>query len=360
MKKHLIIVSIIAAVLSVVLAYFSLNTDLIPFPYSAERESIDNLLKILFGIASVFFAIIITVFVYALLFFRSRPGDNGEGRPIKGNSTLERMWTLIPLIIVLVLAAYGGIVLNDMTKAGPPGSELEIDVTAARYSWQFDYPAYKVTSFELHVPVNQRIHILLQAKDVVHSFWVQEWGPKQDAVPGLTTEVRYTPNKIGQYQVQCSQLCGYGHTFMTAPAFVTSSNDFQTWIQQQQQKAPPTPIATPTPSGTATSPISPSSTPTPEGAGAATDLIAQNIAFDKSSITVKAGSQIIINFNNIDNVPHNFSVYTDSSAATPIFKGNIIGLGTITYTFTAPGSPGTYFFRCDVHPTMMTGTFIVQ
>ena len=184
MKKHLIIVSLIAAVLSAVLAYLSLNVDLIPFPYSTERESIDNLLKILFGIASVFFAIIITVFVYALLFFRSRPGETGEGRPIKGNAPLERIWTLIPLIIVLVLAAYGGIVLNDMTKAGPSGSELEIDVTAARFSWQFNYPAYNVTSYELHVPVNQRIHLLLQSKDVVHSFWVQEWGPKQDAVPG--------------------------------------------------------------------------------------------------------------------------------------------------------------------------------
>jgi cytochrome c oxidase subunit II len=356
LKKHLILVSIISAALAASLAYLSLNTNLIPYPASAERESIDDFVKVLFGIASVFFAIIITVFVYSLLFFRLRPGETGEGTPIRGNSYLERAWMLIPLIIVLVLSAFGGIVLNNMVKAGPAGSELEIDVTAARFSWQFSYPAYNITSYELHVPVNQRLHIRLQSKDVVHSFWVQEWGPKQDAVPGLVTEVRYTPNKNGQFLVQCSQLCGDGHTYMTAPAIVTSSDDFQKWVQQQQ-KAGPTPGASPPTS----SPTTPGASPTTPAA-VTIDLTAQNIAFDKTTITVKAGSQVTINFNNKDSgMPHNFAVYTDQNATQTIFKGNIItGPATATYTFTAPANPGTYFFRCDVHPTQMTGQFIVQ
>jgi plastocyanin len=68
-----------------------------------------------------------------------------------------------------------------------------------------------------------------------------------------------------------------------------------------------------------------------------------------------------INFNNMDSgIQHNFAVYTDPSAATTIFKGqNVTGPGTVTYTFTAPSTPGNYFFRCDVHPTIMTGTFKV-
>ena len=351
MRKHLIIVSVVAAALSAGLAYLALNTDLVPFPSSVERESIDGFLNILFGIASVFFAVIITIFVYSLVFFRQRPGETVEGKPIRGYSPLERAWTLIPLAIVLVLAVYGGLVLNNMIKAGPAGTELEIKVTAARFSWQFDYPAYNISSFELHVPVNQRLHIVLQSKDVVHSFWVQEWGPKQDAVPGITTEVRYTPNQTGEFLVQCSQLCGYGHTYMTAPVFVTSSEDFQKWVQQQ--KASPTPTSSPTPSPSAT---------TPPGAASNIDLTAQNIAFDKTTITVKAGSQVTINFNNKDSgVPHNFALYTDSSAKQNIFRGDIVtGAGTAVYKFTAPSTPGTYFFRCDVHPTQMTGQFIVQ
>jgi plastocyanin len=86
------------------------------------------------------------------------------------------------------------------------------------------------------------------------------------------------------------------------------------------------------------------------------------MAFDQSTITVSAGAQVTINFNNKDSgIPHNFSLYTDSSASKSLFIGQTItGPKTITYTFTAPATPGNYFFRCDVHPTIMTGTFAVQ
>jgi heme/copper-type cytochrome/quinol oxidase subunit 2 len=249
---------------------------------------------------------------------------------------------------------------------------MEIEVTAQRFSWQFFYPAYNVTSFELYVPVNQRLHFVMQSKDVVHSFWVQEWGPKQDIVPGMTTEVRYTPNVIGQYMVECSQLCGYGHTYMTAPVFVTSAADFQTWVTQQQ-KTPatttPMPMPMPTPTSTPGQPApSPTSTSVPPAtAPAATpqtniNLVAANISFDLSAITVPAGAKITVDFVNRDGgVPHNFAVYNDSTAAMPVFVGQIItGPATVTYTFTAPPTPGNYFFRCDIHPAQMTGTLVVR
>jgi plastocyanin len=111
----------------------------------------------------------------------------------------------------------------------------------------------------------------------------------------------------------------------------------------------------------------PSSTPTvssPVGTGNSVTigLTAKNIAFDKSTITVPAGAQVTINFDNQDSgIPHNFALYTDSSAKTSIFVGGkITGPKTTTYTFTAPATPGNYFFRCDVHPTQMKGTFVVQ
>ncbi len=90
-------------------------------------------------------------------------------------------------------------------------------------------------------------------------------------------------------------------------------------------------------------------------------LTAKNIAFDKGTISVPAGSTIVMTFvNNDANVPHNFALYTDSKATTKIFAGNFVtGVKTVTYTFTAPSNPGNYFFRCDTHPEIMTGTFIV-
>ncbi len=101
-------------------------------------------------------------------------------------------------------------------------------------------------------------------------------------------------------------------------------------------------------------------TPTPApGQSVTINLIAQNMAFDKSTITVPAGASVTINFNNEDTIPHNFALYTNSSASTSIFVGEVITSTTTTYEFTAPTTPGNYFFRCDVHPMTMTGTFVV-
>jgi cytochrome c oxidase subunit 2 len=354
---HLLIMCLVLLLLSGGLAYLFLHIDFIPHPASTERGMIDAFVKLLFGIAAVFFVVVITVFAYSLLFFRRRRGDNTDGAPIRGNAALEVVWTLIPLVVVVALGTYGAFVLNKMTVPPPVSdtaqSELQVNVLAFRFGWQFTYPSYDITSFELELPVNQPVLFQIQSKDVVHSFWVQEFGPKQDAVPGLTTELRVNPTEIGDFQVRCSQLCGYGHTLMVAPVHVVSASDFQSWVQQQQKSQTPTPSPTPSPT--------PTTTPTP-GQSVTIQLTAHNIAFNLSTITVPPGAQVTVDFNNEDSsVPHNFSVYDSPAAQKVIFQGKIItGPATTTYTFTAPATPGTYFFRCDVHPTIMTGSFIVK
>ena len=103
-------------------------------------------------------------------------------------------------------------------------------------------------------------------------------------------------------------------------------------------------------------------TPTAAAGGATTvDLTAENIQFDTSTITVPAGAQVTVNFNNMDDgIPHNFAVYDSSLRSEQIFVGDIItGPATTTYTFTAPSEPGTYYFQCDVHPDM-NGNFVVE
>lgn len=91
-------------------------------------------------------------------------------------------------------------------------------------------------------------------------------------------------------------------------------------------------------------------------------VTAMGMAFNTTTITVPAGAHLTITFNNNDEgVSHNIAFYTSSAATTVIYKGaRITGVSSITYTFDAPATPGTYFFRCDVHPTTMTGQFIVQ
>jgi glucose/arabinose dehydrogenase/plastocyanin len=90
-------------------------------------------------------------------------------------------------------------------------------------------------------------------------------------------------------------------------------------------------------------------------------LTAQNTAFSSATPTAPAGATVVMTFVNRDtNMPHNFALYTDASAATKVFAGDLVnGPATVTYTFTAPSKPGNYFFRCDIHPELMTGTFVV-
>jgi plastocyanin len=135
---------------------------------------------------------------------------------------------------------------------------------------------------------------------------------------------------------------------------------------------PSTPATTPptTPSSTTTPPttLPPTTTPpttlpptTPTGPSVTIDLIAHDIAFNLSTITVPAGAAVTVKFTNEDSgIPHNFAVYETSAAQHAIFQGQVItGPSSITYHFTVPSTPGDYFFRCDIHPTIMTGTFVV-
>ena len=96
------------------------------------------------------------------------------------------------------------------------------------------------------------------------------------------------------------------------------------------------------------------------GQSVAIYLRAYNIAFNLSTITVPAGAQVTVHFTNDDSFQHNFAVYDSSTATRTIFKGAIVtGPASTTYNFTAPSTPGTYFFRCDIHPTQMYGNFVV-
>ena len=92
------------------------------------------------------------------------------------------------------------------------------------------------------------------------------------------------------------------------------------------------------------------------------DIDAQSLAFDKHQLNASAGQPVTINFNNKDaGVTHNIAIYTDKSASSKIFGGALdAGPKVMTYNFTAPSTPGTYYFRCDVHPDTMNGQFIVQ
>lgn len=230
MRRISIVVVLI--LVSSVLVYFGLNSlGLLPVEASAQAETIDWLLNIELIAISFLFSIIVVPLIYSLVVFRRKPGEEGEGEDISGNTKIEIIWTLIPLLIVLGLAYLGAWSLGDALRVDPQA--MVVEVTAFQWGWKFYYPEFGVTTNELHLPVDKQILFEMEAQDVIHSFWVPEFRLKQDIVPGRTTEVRITPIELGNYTLRCAELCGTSHAYMTTPVVVVSTDDFDNWVQEQ-------------------------------------------------------------------------------------------------------------------------------
>jgi plastocyanin len=160
-----------------------------------------------------------------------------------------------------------------------------------------------------------------------------------------TTSYTFTNVSAGSHTISV-QLVNNNHTPLNPP--VVQKITFNVTAATTTSTAPTTPTTTTTTTTTGGTPVTIS-------------LVAQGMAFNMSTITVPAGVSVTMNFDNQDSgIPHNFAAYTNSSASTSIFVGQMInGPSKVTYTFTAPATPGTYYFRCDAHPFTMTGSFIV-
>jgi cytochrome c oxidase subunit 2 len=228
---------------------------------STAAPKIDDLLNVMIVVSSLVFSLVLVMLFYALWKFKAKPGDESDGEPIHGNTRLEVAWTLIPTIIVLFGGGYSWKVLNEIEK--PAENPITVDVFSQQYAWSFGYPGKDMafSEGELHVPVNRQVHFKLHAQDVIHSFWVPEWRIKKDNVPGITTTAIVTPDKVGAYQLICTELCGFGHASMRAKVVVEPPAQFREWVASLKMKVPQ-PLAESITQDTETNPV-------PVGAGGA-------------------------------------------------------------------------------------------
>jgi cytochrome c oxidase subunit II len=200
---------------------------------STAADDIDRLLDVMIVLSSFVFSIVIVMLSYSLYKWRVKPGDEGDGAPIHGNTRLEIAWTLIPTVIVLLAGALSWKTLDNIEAHD--ANRMVINVNSQQYEWSFQYPEQGgFTSRELHVPIDRQMEFKMHARDVIHSFWVPEWRIKKDNVPGITTRAYVTPDKIGTYSLICTELCGYGHATMRATVVVQSEADFNQWAAEQQ------------------------------------------------------------------------------------------------------------------------------
>jgi cytochrome c oxidase subunit 2 len=211
------------------------------FPESASTQAgpIDHLYDVLIWTSVPIFVLVTTIVLFSVVKFRMRPGEeNLDGPPIHGNTRLEVVWTAIPAIILVVLCSYSWIVLTDIEEA--KANEMRINVTGQQFAWTFEYPqsgGKPIKSNQLYLPKDRPVRFFVKALDVIHDFWVPAFRMKVDAVPGIETKYRITPNRLGTYPVVCAELCGLGHSVMRSTTHVVSPEDFDTWIAKQKAPA---------------------------------------------------------------------------------------------------------------------------
>jgi cytochrome c oxidase subunit 2 len=210
----------------------ALVPDWLPTPAGREAGRIDFVFWFVTVICVAIFAVVAAVIAYSVWKFRAAPDDESDGPPIHGHTGLEITWTAIPTALVVAISIASAIVLAKNGNAG--SNPMHVDVTAQQFAWSFSYPGHgKLTSGDLRLPVGRKVELRLKSLDVIHSFWVPEFGQKQDTVPGLTTKLVITPDRVGSYPVICTELCGLGHAVMRTSAIVMPAAAFDKWVNKQ-------------------------------------------------------------------------------------------------------------------------------
>jgi cytochrome c oxidase subunit II len=214
----------------------------------------------------------ISVFVLALLLIiiiRFNARANPTPSRTTHNTLLEVAWTIVPVIILVLIAIPSFRLL--FTELDVPTPDLTVKATGKQWYWSYAYPDNGNFEFdsllvaekdlkadqprlltvdnEMVVPVNKVVHVLVTGADVIHSFSVPSFGIKIDAVPGRINDTWFKATIQGTFHGQCSELCGKDHAFMPITVRVTDDKDFAAWAAQAKQKyaagasAPPTTLA---------------------------------------------------------------------------------------------------------------------
>jgi cytochrome c oxidase subunit II len=234
---------VIGAIASLLGIAAGLAIDWFPTAASSQSGPIDTLWDVLLICSVPIFVGVVCIILFCAREFRQRPGEEEmDGPPIHGNTRLEVIWTALPAVLLVSLCTYAYVVLRDVEEAPAAGSppEMRVEVFGEQFAWSFRYrtaEGQEVTTTRLWVPQNRSVLFAMRSKDVIHDLWVPAWRMKEDVVPGITTEYRVTPTRVGEYPIVCAELCGLGHAYMRQTAKVVPQAEFDAWLAERA--APP-------------------------------------------------------------------------------------------------------------------------
>ncbi len=227
---------------------------------------------------------LISLFVLGLLawiVFRYNKRSNPVPQRFTHNTKLEIAWTLIPVLILVFIAAFSFPLLFKYHNA--PKADVTLKATGNQWYWAYEYPDQKIAEYTSNpltedqskaknvpyrlavdnpivVPVGKTVKVLVAGADVLHAFFIPAFGVQITAVPGKVNEVWFQTEKTGTYYGQCNELCGVNHSFMPIEVDVVDQPSFDAWVAKH---------ATPAPAATPAAPAAPAAAPTTTAASAA-------------------------------------------------------------------------------------------
>jgi len=257
--KKLIVLFGLLLVPGIALADYTLNMTQ---GVTEISHDIYGLHQLVLWICTVAGILVFSVMIYSLINHRKSKGV--VAAQFHESATVEVIWTVIPLIILVAIAVPATGVLLDIEDSTK--SDVTIQVTGWQWKWQYNYRDADLSFFSnladdsnearqlgadpalkgkadhyllnvdkpLVVPVNKKVRLLLTSNDVIHAWWMPAFGVKRDAIPGYINESHFTATKTGIYRGQCAELCGPGHGFMPIVVKVVEQSEYDSWISGQK------------------------------------------------------------------------------------------------------------------------------
>jgi cytochrome c oxidase subunit 2 len=217
--------------------------DWFPKNISTFGGEIDAVFWLIFYITGIGFILSEAIIVYSII--RHRRRDGRKASFISGEKMSEFAWVLVPAAIVLLLDLGIDLVGSkawSKVKGETPAGDVQVQVTGKQFNWNFTYPGPDgkfgttddlMLENELHVPVNKKVRLALQAEDVIHSFFVPVMRLKQDCIPGREISAWFEATETGEYEIGCAELCGYGHYTMRGFLYVHTDEEYAGWLQER-------------------------------------------------------------------------------------------------------------------------------
>jgi cytochrome c oxidase subunit 2 len=200
--------------------------------HSLSTQIIAGLFSRLLVLLAAIFALVAGLVGYAVIRYRGR-ASQAEPAQRFGSRPLEILWTVVPLVIVIVLF---GLTVSAMARIDPPSDPdraPDLVVTGHQWWWDARYANGAVAVTEIHIPLGKRLLVRIESTDVIHDFWVPQLARKMDAVPGRPSYIWLEADAPGTYAGQCSEFCGPQHAWMHFYVVAESAADYAAWLRRQ-------------------------------------------------------------------------------------------------------------------------------